>query len=109
MCGPLSTAVNRPAAGAAGFIGSHLCERLLGEGHQVVGVDAFVPYYPRPVKERNLAGPLGQPNFRLAALDLRGDPLDEAVAGAEAVFHLAGMPGLDRSWVDFEGYSGPVN
>jgi nucleoside-diphosphate-sugar epimerase len=69
-------------------------------------VDAFVPYYPRPVKERNLAGPLGQPNFRLAALDLRGDPPDEAVAGAEAVFHLAAMPGLDRSWVDFEGYAG---
>ena len=36
--------------GAAGFIGSHLCERLLQAGHAVVGVDAFIPYYPRLLK-----------------------------------------------------------
>ena len=41
--------------GAAGFIGSHLCERLLALGHDVIGLDAFVPYYPRPLKEHNLA------------------------------------------------------
>ncbi len=50
--------------GAAGFIGSHLCERLLALGHEVVGLDAFVPYYPRAVKERNLAGLRGRPGFR---------------------------------------------
>ena len=32
--------------GAAGFIGSHLSEALLAEGHEVVGLDAFIPYYP---------------------------------------------------------------
>ncbi len=49
--------------GAAGFIGSHLCERLLAEGATVVGIDAFIPYYPRPLKERNLAGLLASPRF----------------------------------------------
>ena len=42
--------------GVAGFVGSHLSEQLLAAGHSVVGVDAFIPYYPRPLKERNLAG-----------------------------------------------------
>ena len=40
--------------GAAGFIGSHLCEALIAEGNSVVGVDAFIPYYPRAIKEGNL-------------------------------------------------------
>jgi nucleoside-diphosphate-sugar epimerase len=90
--------------GAAGFIGSHLCERLLGLGHQVVGLDAFIPYYPRSVKERNLAGLLGQPRFRFLELDLCSTPLNDLVADAEAVFHLAAMPGLPRSWTDFDLY-----
>ena len=42
--------------GAAGFIGSHLVDRLLGEGHEVTGVDAFVDFYPRAAKEENLRG-----------------------------------------------------
>ena len=41
--------------GAAGFIGSHLCERLLRDGYDVAGIDAFIPYYPREIKEGNLA------------------------------------------------------
>src|ERR1043166_2973454 len=41
--------------GAAGFIGSHLCERLLADGNEVAGLDAFIPYYPRPLKEATLA------------------------------------------------------
>src|SRR4051812_15615406 len=90
--------------GAAGFIGSHLCEELLRGGHEVAGVDAFIPYYPRAVKEANLARVRGRPGFALHALDLRTDPLDAAVAGADAVFHLAAMPGLPRSWTDFDLY-----
>lgn len=91
--------------GAAGFIGSHLCEQLLAEGHEVVGLDCFVPYYPRPIKEGNLAAARRQARFRFAALDLRSDALDGAVAGAEVVFHLAAMAGLNQSWVDLELYS----
>ena len=50
--------------GAAGFVGSHLTERLLNDGQEVVGLDAFVPYYPRAMKEENLIGPMGDPAFR---------------------------------------------
>ena len=56
--------------GAAGFIGSHLCERLLADGHAVTGIDCFTPYYPRPVKERNLSAVLGRPHFTFHELDL---------------------------------------
>jgi nucleoside-diphosphate-sugar epimerase len=91
--------------GAAGFIGSHLCERLLDDGHSVAGIDAFIPYYPRTVKETNLAGLRGRKGFTFHALDLRHDPLDTALTGAEAVFHLAAMAGLVKSWTDFDLYS----
>lgn len=92
--------------GAAGFIGSHLCERLLDSGHEVTGLDCFVPYYPKPFKDRNLAGLAKRPGFRFLPLDLRSDSLESAAEGAEVVFHLAAMPGLEKSWTDFDGYLG---
>jgi nucleoside-diphosphate-sugar epimerase len=91
--------------GAAGFIGSHLCERLLHDGHDVVGLDSFIPYYPRPLKEANLRGLLTHPHFRFHALDLREDNLEHALAGTDVVVHLAAMPGLVRSWTDFDLYN----
>jgi nucleoside-diphosphate-sugar epimerase len=90
--------------GAAGFIGSHLCEQLLQNNHTVVGLDAFIPYYPRAAKEANLARFRSHPGFTFHPLDLRCDPLDAALLGVEAIFHLAAMPGLTRSWTDFELY-----
>jgi nucleoside-diphosphate-sugar epimerase len=91
--------------GAAGFIGSFLCERLLADGHEVTGLDAFTPYYAPSLKRRNLAEALRHPRYRFRALDLRaGAPLEPALAGAEVVFHLAATPGLVQSWTDFEGY-----
>jgi nucleoside-diphosphate-sugar epimerase len=90
--------------GAAGFIGSHLCEQLLEAGHTVVGLDGFVPYYPRAVKEANLDTALRHPAFRFHDLDLRSAHLDPVLEGVEAVFHLAAMPGLARSWTDFDLY-----
>ena len=90
--------------GAAGFIGSHLCERLLQDGHEVVGLDAFIPFYPRAIKESNLAGFRGNPRFAWQQCDLRRDDLSAAVDGVEAVFHLAAMAGLPKSWTDFELY-----
>ena len=67
--------------GAAGFIGSHLCEELLERGHEVVGIDSFVDYYPRPIKEVNLRGLRDRPGFMFCELDLRSDPLDGAARG----------------------------
>src|SRR5260370_953911 len=92
--------------GAAGFIGSHLCEHLLQEGHEVAGLDAFIPYYPRPLKEANLAGFRQHPRFRWFPLDLRQDDLTPALDGVETVFHLAATAGLSRSWTDFALYEG---
>jgi nucleoside-diphosphate-sugar epimerase len=91
-------------SGAAGFIGSHLCERLLGAGHTVVGLDAFIPYYPRPVKEANLTAARAQGHFTFHELDLRQGRLEPVLDGVEVVFHLAAMAGLTRSWTEFDLY-----
>jgi nucleoside-diphosphate-sugar epimerase len=91
--------------GAAGFIGSHLCERLLADGHAVTGIDCFTAYYPRPIKERNLAIVRKHPYFAFREFDISEGVPPEAVAGAEWVFHLAAMPGLTRSWLDFDLYN----
>ena len=49
--------------GVAGFIGSHLAERLLKKEYEVLGVDAFIDYYPRNIKESNLSDVMGHPGF----------------------------------------------
>jgi len=90
--------------GAAGFIGSHLCEALLARGHTVAGVDAFIPYYPRAVKEANLAAARAHPAFTFHEADLRTAELAPLLAGGDAIFHLAAMPGLLKSWTEFELY-----
>jgi nucleoside-diphosphate-sugar epimerase len=91
--------------GCAGFIGSHLCERLLADGHSVVGIDCFTDYYPLAVKQRNLAAFREHPKFRFRELDLSVRVAEEAVEGAQWVFHLAAMAGLTRSWTDFDSYN----
>ena len=72
--------------GAAGFIGSHLTEALLGAGHDVVALDAFTDYYDPALKEENAAG------FPVERLDLAEDQLD--FSAADGIFHLAGQPGV---------------
>ena len=64
--------------GCAGFIGSTLAERLLADGADVVGVDCFTDYYPRPVKERNLSGALAQPRFRFVESPIQDADLPRA-------------------------------
>lgn len=101
---PIARPLTCVVTGAAGFIGSHLVDRLLADGHRVVGIDCFTDYYPRPVKERNLAAARECAGFRLLEADLRSADLAPLLQGADAVFHLAAMGGLLRSWTWFEAY-----
>jgi UDP-glucose 4-epimerase len=91
--------------GAAGFIGSHLCEALVARGHDVVGIDCFTDYYDVAQKRANLAGLSGHSNFFLIEESLTRVDLKRALAGASVVFHLAAQPGVRKSWgVEFEQY-----
>lgn len=88
--------------GAAGFIGSHLCEALLARGHEVTGVDNFDPFYARNVKERNLEGLRRQRGYRFVEADVARDPLP--LDGIEAIIHLAAKPGVRPSLEDPGAY-----
>jgi len=81
--------------GAAGFIGHRLTARLLADGHDVVGVDCFLAAsYDPAVKWAALAPLLSHTHLTIVQRDLRIDPLEGAVAGADALVHLAALPGL---------------
>jgi UDP-glucose 4-epimerase len=84
--------------GAAGFIGSHLCERLLALGHQVIGIDSFSDYYDRARKEQNLADSRANAAFEFKEIDLVDADLTRILTGAKVVYHLAGQPGVRPSW-----------
>jgi UDP-glucuronate 4-epimerase len=86
--------------GAAGFIGSHLAAALLIEGHEVVGVDSFTPYYDRAIKESNLSALADDGRFRLVEADLRDADLAPLLDGVEVVYHQAAQPGVRLSWSD---------
>jgi UDP-glucuronate 4-epimerase len=90
--------------GAAGFVGSHLSKKLVAQGHQVVGLDGFIPYYPRPLKEANLQGLVGHANFTFHEVDFRTDKLQPYFDGVDTIFHLAAQAGLLRSWSEFDSY-----
>ena len=92
--------------GAAGFIGSTLAERLLADGAEVVGLDCFTDYYPREIKERNLAGLLAQPKFRFVDARIQDVDLGALVGDRTHVFHLAAQAGVRKSWGrDFAVYT----
>ena len=84
--------------GAAGFIGSTLVERLLGQGADVVGLDCFTDYYPRDVKERNLAAARRQPRFRFVESRIQDVDIRALAADRTHVFHLAAQAGVRKSW-----------
>jgi nucleoside-diphosphate-sugar epimerase len=84
--------------GAAGFIGSHLSERLLDAGDEVVGIDCFSDFYDRSTKEQNLLAPGSHSNFHFKELDLVDADLLALVEGASVVYHLAGLDGVRPSW-----------
>src|SRR5207245_706272 len=84
--------------GAAGFIGSHLVEALLEQGHEVVGVDAFTPSYPSVFKRANIAWASAHPRFDLLPADLNELALDEVLCPGDVLFHRAGRAGVRASW-----------
>jgi len=91
--------------GAAGFIGSHLCEALLSRGHDVLGIDCFTDYYRVAQKRANLSAIARHPHFRLVEESLTRTDLPRALDGATVVFHLAAQPGVRKSWgAEFEQY-----
>jgi nucleoside-diphosphate-sugar epimerase len=91
--------------GAAGFVGAHLCQALLDDGAEVVGVDCFTDYYGRAAKEERLAPLLSRPGFSFVEADLSTAPVAPLLADADRVFHLAGQPGVRASWgPDFDLY-----
>jgi nucleoside-diphosphate-sugar epimerase len=83
--------------GAAGFIGSHLVDRLLKEGVRVTGVDCFTDFYDVALKRRNLEAVSGHANFRLLELDLGAADL-AALPEVQVVFHQAAQAGVRASW-----------
>jgi nucleoside-diphosphate-sugar epimerase len=89
--------------GVAGFLGSRLAERLVAAGREVVGIDCFTG--TRDLKEANLARLRGSGRFRLLELDLSRDSIEEAVAGARTIYHLAAQAGVRGSFGQgFEAY-----
>jgi UDP-glucuronate 4-epimerase len=84
--------------GCAGFIGSHLTEALLADGHEVVGVDCFSDNYPAAQKLANLARARDHDAFELHAVDLAAADVPRLLEGCDAVFHLAAEPGVRSSW-----------
>jgi UDP-glucuronate 4-epimerase len=92
--------------GAAGFIGSNLSDRLLADGHDVVGVDSFTNYYDPAIKRSNIGAALDHNRFTLVNEDILTADLDRLLDGIDVVFHQAGQPGVRLSWADgFETYT----
>ena len=88
-------AINILVTGCAGFIGSHIIERLLGCGHDVIGIDNFDSYYDPQIKRRNIAPFIADDNFRLIEGDIRDKDLIRGILeDTECVFHEAAQAGV---------------
>lgn len=92
--------------GAAGFIGSHLADALIQRGHQVIGIDNFDPFYPRSVKERNLAGLKRAEAFAFHELDILDTPaIEPLLTSATVIVHLAAKAGVRPSLAAPDAYA----
>ncbi|HXG55357.1 MAG TPA: NAD-dependent epimerase/dehydratase family protein [Vicinamibacterales bacterium] len=92
--------------GAAGFIGSHLTGALLDRGADVIGIDCFTDYYPRAMKEANLAEHRTRSAFRFVETRLQDGDLPTLLDDVTHVFHLAAQAGVRKSWGrDFRTYT----
>jgi nucleoside-diphosphate-sugar epimerase len=84
--------------GAAGFVGSHLCQLLLDLEQPVRAVDLFADYYPRPRKQRNIADLREREGFELIEVDVATASWSDLLGDVGVVYHLAGQPGVRPSW-----------
>ena len=84
--------------GAAGFIGSNLCERLIADGYHVTAIDSFTDYYNPARKHRNLSDIISHKNFELIEEDINSCDIREIIGDSRAVFHLAAQAGVRMSW-----------
>ena len=92
--------------GAAGFVGSTLVDALLAGKHEVVGIDCFIDYYPRTLKESNLSAACKHPRFRFVEASIVDAPLEPLLDGIDVIFHQAAQAGVRTSWGDdFRIYS----
>ena len=93
--------------GAAGFIGSHLCERLIAEGHTAVGLDNFDPFYDRKIKESNIKTLIKSDKFKIVEGDIRDAGCVNSICkiGIDAIIHLAAKAGVRPSIADPLGYA----
>jgi UDP-glucuronate 4-epimerase len=87
--------------GCAGFIGSHLTERLLEDGWSVLGVDSFVPTYGTGRRRSWVSGMPWSPHFEFIESDIVDLDIAPLLEGCDVVFHLAAKPGVRASWADF--------
>jgi len=91
--------------GAAGFLGSHVADALVARGEDVIGLDNFDAFYPRAVKEQNLAGLKAHSRFRFVEGDIRdGATVRGLLAPGDVVIHLAAKAGVRPSLEDPQGY-----
>ncbi len=92
--------------GAAGFLGSSISERLISMGAEVIGIDCFIDYYPRALKEKNLAKLWESKQFTFIEKSLLDVNLSELLDGVDYIFHQAAQAGVRASWgKDFEIYT----
>lgn len=92
--------------GAAGFIGSHLCHRLLEDANDVIGIDSFTDYYSRDIKEHNLHSLADFNRFHFIEKDINQLELSPLLSSTDAVFHLAAQAGVRASWGEqFSSYT----
>ena len=94
--------------GVAGFIGSHLAERLVREGFEVVGVDSFEDYYPRWIKKKNIESLLKCKNFTFFEKNILSEDFFNLpqLKSVDYIFHQAAQAGVRKSWgKDFEVYT----
>ena len=88
--------------GAAGFIGSHLSERLIALGYDVLGIDCLTDYYSKAQKTLNMNQASAQ-GVEFLHLDLAKDDLNAALEGVEVIYHLAAQPGISAT-TPFDAY-----